>query len=99
MILTDAHLELAIRHVAEVAPCRVTASLFRQGVSIQIGLGVAGVIHPGRRVNLILHLGEPCPVFRSVPLLLSRPGREGWDCAFFRAIPFAALGLAHEVAA
>lgn len=99
MTLSDEHLRLAIRHIAQDAPCNFARSLFAPGASVSIGLGVASVIVPGQLSGPILHLGEPCPVFRSVPLMISLPHHAGWAHVLMRAIPFAALGLSHEAAA
>lgn len=99
MTLTDEHLRLAIRHIAQDAPCKVACSLFAPGASVSIGLGVASIVVPGQLTGPILHLGEPCPAFQSVPMMMSLPHPQGWCHVFFRAIPFAALGLSHEAAA
>lgn len=99
MKLTDAHLRLAIRYVSHIAPDAFTAGFFGEGASIAINLGVAAVYRPEGGYAAILHLGEPCTLFRSVPLMASVPRQSDWYLACVRTIPFAALGLSHEAAA
>lgn len=99
MTLTDEHLLLAIRHVAEVAQDGYSARLLGDGASWVIDKGVAVVVNPMLLDgSCILHLGEPCLLFRSVPLCIAFPHRPA-SIGCWRAIPFRALGLAHEVAA
>lgn len=99
MTLTDQHLHLAIRHVATLAPDGYSRRLLGDGASWVIGGGVAVVVNPMLLYgSCLLHLGEPCFTFRSVPLLLSWPDHNV-SRACWRTIPFAVLGLSHEAAA
>lgn len=99
MTLNDDHLRLAINYVMLSAPCGMSRAIFAPGASVNIALGVAAVITPSQAYSAILHLGEPCPRFHSVPLLMSLPLPVEWYHGLFQVIPFAVLGLSHEAAA
>lgn len=99
MTLSDEHLRLAIRHVAYAAPDAYSCRLLGDAASWVVKSGVAVVVNPMLLYgSCLLHLGEPCLTFQSVPLLLSFPHRHVSQ-ACWRTIPFAALGLSREAAA